>query len=462
MRILAHCLFEALWNLVRDWRRLLPMALGIVWGMASVMVLLAIANGFERSQKRALDAYGDRFILLRLNRAELTRAAGGEERRLMMDVEDVNRLRLGAPAIRRLSPMVMAYRARVTAHSGAGTGVRIAGALPELARLRSLPLAEGRFYDEIDDAERRRVIVLGPIVRRQLFGKGPAIGRTVRVAGFSTSQVPQRTEPRQILTATRRGAGSDGVRPSRLSGPAAGTTAARSQDVSIQGELFEVIGVLADVEMREESYVSVARMAFIPFSTAAVVFDTDYNTIFIEPRSIADRELALRQFNAVMGSRYGFEPDDQNAVLVYFDSIERARSIASVFGTLKVFLGLAGAGILAVGALGVMNVVLVSVAARRFEIGVRKALGATPAIIQLQFFAETLLGCLLSGAIGFLAGAAGISLLSVVPLPDGFSRPALDVHTAFLALGLLTLIAVIAGVYPARRAARLTPVEALQ
>ncbi len=466
----GHILREALDGIARDRRRLLPMALGIVWGMASVMVLLAVAGGFERSQRTALGAYGDRFVLLRLNRAELDRAGGGRERRLMMDEHDVERLRDGAPAIRHLSPMNMAYRVRVTARNGAGANVFVAGALPEITRLRNLPLAEGRFHDEIDEAHRRRVMVLGPTARRQLFGDGPAVGETVRVAGFETAAIPERRTPAPVEIASRRGATTALTAGASVAGSAipdtrtsriAGTTAI-SRDVRIAGELFEVIGVLEDVEVQRESYVSVARLAFVPFATSSAVFDDDFNTIFVEPRTIDDRDLALRQFREVMGARYGFEPDDENAVLVYFDSIERARSIRTIFGTLRFFLSLVGVLLLAIGALGVMNVVLVSIAARRFEIGLRKALGATPRVIYWQFFAETAIGCVLSGGVGFLLGAGGIALLGAVPLPEGFSRPVLDLRTTALALALLSATAVTVGIYPARRAARLPPVEALR
>ena len=481
------------------------MALGIVWGMASVMILLAVATGFESSQKQALEAYGDRFVLLRLNRRELDRAAGGEERRFMMDVHDLERLSDGAPAIKRVSPMNMAYRSRMTGRAGSGNNIMIAGVLPEIAQLRNLPLEEGRFFNDIDDRDRRRVIVLGPVARRQLFGNGPAIGQTVRVAGFSTSMVPQRVEPRPRYEATLRGAGASppsSTSPSRSSSSSSsssrGSSGSSSRSGSSSGsgsgsgsgsrsgsgsssssgtvdtltralrergkvgEIFEVIGVLKDVETTRESYVSVARVSFVPFNTSMQVFDRDFSTILIEPRTIEDRDLALRQFREVMGARYGFDPDDRNAVLVYFDAIERARSIKAIFGGVRLFLVAIGALILAVGAIGVMNVILVSVAARTFEIGLRKALGATPLTIYTQFFLEAVLACLLSGLLGFVLGAIGIELLSGVPLPTGFSSPMLDLRTAGISFGILAVVAVAAGVFPARRAALLVPVEALK
>ncbi len=204
---LLHSLTEALSSIGRERRRLYPMALGIVWGMASVMVLLALAAGFEESQVRSLAAYGQNFIYLRLNRAELDRAAasGTEERRLMMDLLDLQRLRDGAPAIRRFTPMNMAYRAHVTGGTGT-THVSVAGASPEIARIRNLPLEEGRFYDDIDEAERRRVIVLGPMARKQLFGNEPCLGRDIRVGGFSSSMIPGREPKPQAYAAARRGA----------------------------------------------------------------------------------------------------------------------------------------------------------------------------------------------------------------------------------------------------------------
>lgn len=446
------------------------MALGIVWGVASVMVLLAVAGGFERSQKGTLEAYGDKFLLLRLNRAELDRAAGTEERRLQMRVEDIEMLRNGAPAIVRLSPMNMAYWARVTGRSGAGTNTLLAGVLSEIARIRNLPLEAGRFLSEIDEEERNRVIVLGPLLKKQLFGPGPAVGETVRVSGFSRSMIPSRDAPPR---ATSSGGRRDLVRARDTDPGAAARSAAlrRSRDrrgdvgaseLAIGGELFTVIGVLKDVEVQPEAYVSVERMGFIPFSTSCAVFDRDFSTMLIEPRSIADRDVALRQFKEVLGARYGFSPEDRNAVVIYFDAIRRAQSISAIFGAIRVFLAAVGSLLLGIGAIGVMNVVLVSIAARRFEIGLRKALGATPALISAQFFAETLLACLSSGALGFLLGLGGIFVLQAVPLPEGFSRPAFDAQVGAFALGLLLAVAGAAGFYPARRAASLPPAEALR
>jgi putative ABC transport system permease protein len=121
-----------------------------------------------------------------------------------------------------------------------------------------------------------------------------------------------------------------------------------------------------------------------------------------------------------------------------------------------------GVLILAIGGVGVMNVVLVSVAARGYEIGLRKALGATPLAVALQVFAETALGCFLSGAVGFLVGAGVIALLSFVPLPQGFARPELDLETAALAFALLAAVAVVVALPPARRAAAMAPALALR
>ena len=239
-------------------------------------------------------------------------------------------------------------------------------------------------------------------------------------------------------------------------------TRSGAQRSGVKGELFRVIGVLKDAELQQDSYMSVARMAFIPFSTSLAVFDRDYSTLLIEPRSPEERDLALRQFREVMGARYGFEPDDRNAVVIYFDAIEQARSIGAVFGGLRIFLAAVGALILAIGAIGVMNVVLVSVAARKFEIGLRKALGATPPVIYFQFFAECVLACLASGALGFFLGLGGITLLQGLPLPEGFSKPVFDGQAAWVAFALLGAAATLVGIYPARRAALLVPAEALK
>ena len=241
---------------------------------------------------------------------------------------------------------------------------------------------------------------------------------------------------------------------------------ARNQEsleaTSISGESFEVIGVLKDIETQKESYVSVARVAFIPFATSTAVFDNRYNIILVEPRSVEDKQLAIEQFRTVMGSRYGFGPDDRNAVLIYFDAIERARSVEAIFGGARIFLAAVGVLILAIGGIGIMNVVLVSVASRTFEIGLRKALGATPFAIYTQFFFETSLACFLSGLLGFSLGAGSIALLSELPLPQNFSQPVLDMQTSLVSFGILTGIALAVSFYRAKRAALLPPIEALQ
>jgi putative ABC transport system permease protein len=474
MEFILHVLREAIASIGRERRRLLPMALGIVWGMASVMVLLAVAGGFESSQRKALAAFGEKFIYLRLNRAELDRAAaaGYEERRLRMDLLDIDRLMAGAPAIVRFTPMNMAHHARVTGLQGSAM-IMVAGAFPEISRIRNIQIEEGRFYDEIDEAERRRVIVLGPMARKQLFGNEPCLGRKIRIGGFSSSMIPGREPRPQAFAASRRGAAGR----TRSPAPATAATLATAElrmmrdrrsrtaaDMSrgIGAECFQVIGVLKDNELQHESYASVSRVAFIPFSTSCSVFDKDYSTMLLEPRTVEERDLALRQFKEVMGARYGFDPEDRNAIVIYFDSIERARMIGAVFGGLRAFLAAIGILILAIGGIGVMNVVLVSVAARRFEIGLRKALGATPLAIYSQFFAETVLACLGSGLLGFVLGAAAIALLQGLPLPEGFSRPVLDTKVAAIAFGLLSFVAVLVGLYPARRASAMAPVEALK
>jgi len=465
-----HVIGEAFGSLRRDIKRLLPMSLGIVWGMASVMVLLAIARGFESGQRRTLEAFGDRFVLLRMNRAELDRGGGGGKAQLQMDDRDVGRLRRGAPAISRLSPMNSAFRARLTSDMGLEDRAWVQGVLPELTKIRNLPLAEGRFHDEFDEEARRRVIVLGAGACQELFGVEPAVGRFVRVAGFSRIADPPRPPTATVANQTQRGSMpvtsqatlasfSDGGRAVRRS---PFVVADPDTDDNSRGEVFEVIGVLEDTEVQHETYVSVRTRAFIPFQTSCAIFDRRFSIIYLEPRSLEDKDLAIQQFREVMGSRYGFGPDDRNAVLVYFDSIERARTIEAVFGGLRLFLTLVGFLILAIGGLGVLNVVLVSVASRRYEIGLRKALGATPATIYLQFFTETAMACVISGVLGFLVGMTGIYLLAWVPLPAGFSHPVLDPQTALLAFGTLAVVAVAVGLYPARVAAALPPVEALR
>jgi putative ABC transport system permease protein len=207
---------------------------------------------------------------------------------------------------------------------------------------------------------------------------------------------------------------------------------------------------------------------YIPFPIMAMNFPLKgdnhrYSISFVEyqPRLTAEHKLALEEVHKIIASNHGFDANDPNA-FDEWDSIEESKMVGTVFDVMDMFLGTVGIVTLALGAIGVINIMLVAVSERTREIGLRKALGATNRNILFQFFLEGLFLTFASGLIGIAFAGGLLAMVGNVKGEGGFDPPRLVPMSALLAIGSLTLAGVIAGLYPARRAAMLQPVEALR
>jgi putative ABC transport system permease protein len=417
---LVDLLAESLGSVLREARRTAPMAAGVVWGVASVFVLVAIGRGFESTQRAQLEALGDSFLLLRVNRATTTRGDVRANAFVRLEGEDIDALRVGAPAIEALSPkavnwFVQAFRGENITRANA-TGVD-----PGYADIVHVSLSEGRWIDHHDLDQELPVCVIGWGVREELFGEEPCVGEEIR------------------LVFTRR-AGED----------------------TIQRRL-KVIGALRDEELAgDDVYTSHRRVVFLPFTTWERMSPRDFQFFVMRPGEEAGKQAALRDAREVLGRRHGFDPDQANTLVAYFDAFERRARIDAVFGGLEVFLGAVGALILLLGAIGVANVVLMSVTARTYEFGLRRALGCKRRWVFAQVFLEASTVCLTSGLLGFLLGVAGVALMGQVDLPEGFASPRAELGAAWLPGMLLLCVSVAAAAWPAWRAARMAPGLALR
>lgn len=408
--------FVSVW---REARRTAPMAAGIVWGVASVFVLVAIGRGFESSQRASLEALGDSFQLLRVNRATTTRSdiRNGFVR---IDGEDIEALREGASSLAAISPkannwFMQAYRGENL------TRVVSVGVTPEYADIVHVPLETGRWLHDYDLEAELPVCVLGPEARRELFGNAPALGETIELV-FS------------------RRAGEDTI-----------------------FRKLTVVGTLRDEELAgDEIYTSHRNVVFLPFTTWERMSPRDFQFFVIQPRPDADRHAALAEVRELLGRRKGFDGSNPNTLVPYFDAFERRERIDQVFGGLEVFLGAVGVLILLLGAIGVANVVLMSVSARTFEFGLRRALGCRRRWIFVQVFLEAAVVCITSGLLGFLLGVAGIALMGLVDLPEGFAAPRPELGAAWLPGVLLLVVSLGAALWPAYRATRMEPSLALR
>ena len=419
--MLLTVLGESLTSIVRETRRIAPMAAGIAWGVASVFVLVAVGRGFETTQRRALEEMGDSFMLLRVNRATSSRGDVRANAFVRLDGEDMQAVEAASPSVRALSPkannwMIQAHR------DGEVSRVTAVGVEPEYADIVHVPLEPGsRWIDANDIDQELAVCVLGFGAREELFGDEPYLGR-------------------QIQLIFGRDAGEDSV-VRRLT----------------------VIGAVRDQELAgDELYTSHRRLVLLPFTTWERMSPRDFQFFVLRPWAPELKQAALAEVRSVLGRRHGFDPENANTLVPYFDAIEREQEIDAVFGGLRVFLGAVGILIMLLGAVGVANVVLMSVTARGFEFGLRRALGCKRRWIFGQVFLEAGIVCVLSGGLGFALGMAGVAVIGRVDLPEGFAPPQAELAAAWMPGLLLLLVSLVAAAWPAARAARVSVIQALR
>lgn len=399
---------------------MVPMAAGIAWGVASVFVLVAVGRGFETTQRGALEALGESFVLLRVNRATTTRGDIRSDAFVRLEGEDIEAIAAGSPSVAALSPKANNWFIRV-AYGGELSRATAVGVDPSYADIVNVVLEpDGRWLDANDLEQELPVCVIGYGVRETLFGDGPYLGEQLELI-FSRGDVED-----PLLRRVR------------------------------------VIGALSELELAgDEIYTSHRNVVFMPFTTWERMSPKGFQFFVMRPVSAGHKREALAEIRDVLGRRHGFDASSENTLVPYFDAIEREREIDSIFGGLESFLVAVGALILLLGAVGVANVTLISVSARTFEFGLRRALGCKRRWIFLQVFLEAAIVCVCSGALGFGLGFLGVELLANVDLPEGFAAPKAELGAAWLPGALLFVVSTAAAIWPAARAARVSVVDAL-
>jgi putative ABC transport system permease protein len=387
---------------------------GIAWGVGSLLLLVGLGEGFRAGNRKQFDSLGENVMFIWSARAPEMQGSFTALKQYYLTYRDYEDILRECPSVGAAAPVINRSDIRTVSDFFQASG-QILGIPAAFNQIRYLPMNEGRWINSMDDVQKRKVIVIGDEVRRTLFPGRPAVGATVLLNGVS----------------------------------------------------FTVIGTVQKIGHGDNMNLNLR--SFVPFHTMQDYFrplntgiETDViSYINYQPKSRALHAQAEQEVHRIIARNHGFDPNNPDS-FDGWDTVKTIDQIGKIFDAMNMFLGSVGLVTLALGAIGIVNIMLVAVADRTREIGLRKAVGATNTSIMFQFFVEGAFLTLLSGGIG-IAGAAGLmALLSNVSLGDGFDPPKLVASTAILAVVSLGVAGVGAGLYPARRAAMLEPVEALR
>jgi putative ABC transport system permease protein len=399
----------AMW--ARKLRSFLTM-FGIAWGVGSLLLLVGLGEGFRAGTEKSLADFGEDYMQIYNGRVPAVGASQLSSRQYYLNYQDYLDIR-GSPDIRNATPVIYRGDLRLVSEYGSSNGY-VDGSEPQFSDIRYQPVGQGRWLSWTDERQRSNVCVIGSEFVRLLFPGRPAVG-------------------------------------SRL---------------LINGVPFQVIGVIKDIGHGKNNDQNMRLV--MPYTTMATYFPMQgegnaktVKYVAYQPIRRAQHTQARESVHRIVARNHHFDPETPDA-FDEWDSIESAEMVGKISDAMDAFLGAVGLVTLGLGAMGVVNIMLVSVAERTREIGLRKALGATRRSILFQFFLEGLMLTAISGGIGVAAAYGATRLFGLVPPIDGFELPHIYPALAALAVGSLAVAGIIAGLYPARRAALLTPVEALR
>jgi putative ABC transport system permease protein len=409
-----HDLLQEAYGAMRHNRRRTALTmLGMAWGIATVVMLLAYGDGFGQACANIFANFGTKLVIVVPNRTSMQ--AGGQKAGVLVRFtqDDVDTLTTNLPQITHITPSV--DKQSSVQYDTRDFNWTVTGNDPTVLSIRALKLEQGRFYNMEDQVQRARVAVLGSEAREKLFSGRNALGEHIRLDGLS----------------------------------------------------FEVVGILSP--KMQEGNSDINRVVYIPFTTMGDLKNTHYlDTIWFTYQT-PEYENLEQSVRSILATQHKFNQTDRQAVMV-FNLMMQVHQFEIITLGLKILMGFIGTLTLGIGGVGLMNIMLVSVTQRTREIGVQKALGAPRRYILMQFLAEALTITVIGGLLGIVLAYTVALSVGRLTLYSAFAKngEAGDIRliiapgTLIASTLILGAVGLISGMIPAFRASRLDPIEALR
>jgi putative ABC transport system permease protein len=383
---------------------------GIIWGTASVVLLLAFGKGLHAQNQKSMHGLGEGIVILWGGKTSKPYMGFGRGRWIQLREEDTALLKREIREMGGVSPeyskwnTTMRYKKNTVSQN-------MVGIYPVFGELRNI-YAElgGRFIDRRDLEEKKRVVFIGDKLKEDLFGADEAIGKYIFIDNVPFLVV--------------------------------GVMNKKPQDSSYSG--------------RDEN------KAFIPATTFAAMYGHKYvDNVIFKPKNPREVESVKSQVYQVLGKKYKFDPEDKESLWMW-DTSEMEKFLTYFFLAFRAFLAIIGTFTLIVGGIGVSNIMNVVVEERTKEIGIKMSLGAKKRHILSQFVFETLVITFVGGVVGFMFAFMVVKVFPYFKLEEYMGIPEISLSAGLIAVGVLGLVGFISGFFPARRAANLNPVQALK